>query len=53
MFGRLLKSVSWQVKADLRRSLKSNPDYSVIISVIYKVTMSHAWQEALRPAALL
>lgn len=30
MFGRLLKSVSWQVKADLRRSLKSNPDYKYL-----------------------
>lgn len=24
MFGKLLKSVSWQVRAELRRSLKSN-----------------------------
>lgn len=27
MFGKLLKSVSWQVRAELRRSLKSNRDY--------------------------
>lgn len=27
MFGKLLTSVSWQVKAELRRSLKSNRDY--------------------------
>ncbi|MDU2776659.1 MAG: hypothetical protein E6326_25175 [Enterobacter roggenkampii] len=27
MFGKLLKSVSWQVRAELRRSLKSNQDY--------------------------
>lgn len=27
MFGKLLTSVSWQVRAELRRSLKSNQDY--------------------------
>ncbi|WP_336957532.1 hypothetical protein [Serratia sp. KG1D] len=27
MFGKLLKSLSWQVRAELRRSLKSNRDY--------------------------
>ncbi|OAT17461.1 hypothetical protein M977_04123 [Buttiauxella gaviniae ATCC 51604] len=27
MFGKLLKSVSWQIKADFRRSLKSNQDH--------------------------
>ncbi|PWK94625.1 hypothetical protein C7431_110121 [Pantoea allii] len=27
MFGKLLKSVSWQVRAELRRSLKLNRDY--------------------------
>lgn len=27
MFGKLLTSVSWQVRAELRRSLKSNRDY--------------------------
>ncbi|EOE5500433.1 hypothetical protein ACKTG8_004185, partial [Cronobacter sakazakii] len=27
MFGKLLKKVSWQVRAELRRSLKSNRDY--------------------------
>jgi hypothetical protein len=27
MFGKLLKSVSWQVRAELRRSLKSNRDF--------------------------
>ncbi|EPS4380859.1 hypothetical protein [Enterobacter hormaechei] len=27
MFGKLLKSVSWQIRAELQRSLKSNRDY--------------------------
>ncbi len=42
MFGKLLKSVSWQVRAELRRSLKSNQDY--------KNFAGTGWREYLLPA---